>query len=130
MEGPDLDRLALPQMITSAENDESMYTAFAVTVDLRAGTRHRWVVWCETDRVKAMEAADNTGDRGVWRGKPGCVCGVVCMVCVSVVDVSAVVVSDAGTSTGGLLSFCARSRSCWVNCSEAQSAAAAAGSRC
>jgi 3,4-dihydroxy 2-butanone 4-phosphate synthase/GTP cyclohydrolase II len=38
MEGPDLDRLALPQMVTSAENDESMYTAFAVTVDLRAGT--------------------------------------------------------------------------------------------
>jgi 3,4-dihydroxy 2-butanone 4-phosphate synthase/GTP cyclohydrolase II len=43
MEGPDLDRLALPQMITSAENDESMYTAFAVTVDLRAGTSTgRW----------------------------------------------------------------------------------------
>lgn len=38
MEGVDLDRLQLPQMVTSAENDESMYTAFAVTVDLRAGT--------------------------------------------------------------------------------------------
>lgn len=38
MEGPDLDRLALPQMVTSTENDESMYTAFAVTVDLRDGT--------------------------------------------------------------------------------------------
>jgi 3,4-dihydroxy 2-butanone 4-phosphate synthase/GTP cyclohydrolase II len=38
MEGSDLDRLQLPQMVTSAENDESMYTAFAVTVDLRAGT--------------------------------------------------------------------------------------------
>jgi hypothetical protein len=38
MEGHDLDRLQLPQMITSAENDESMYTAFAVTVDLRVGT--------------------------------------------------------------------------------------------
>lgn len=38
MEGPDLDRLQLPQMVTSSENDESMYTAFAVTVDLRAGT--------------------------------------------------------------------------------------------
>lgn len=38
MEGRDLDRLQLPQMVTSKENDESMYTAFAITVDLAAGT--------------------------------------------------------------------------------------------
>lgn len=38
MEGKDLDRLQLPLMVQSAENDESMYTAFTVTVDLRKGT--------------------------------------------------------------------------------------------
>ncbi|KAG2425762.1 hypothetical protein HXX76_013388 [Chlamydomonas incerta] len=35
MEGQDLDRLKLPLMINSAENEEAMYTAFTVTVDLR-----------------------------------------------------------------------------------------------
>eukprot|EP00879_Flechtneria_rotunda_P008494 GHRR01008899.1.p2 GENE.GHRR01008899.1~~GHRR01008899.1.p2 ORF type:complete len:383 (+),score=156.14 GHRR01008899.1:3565-4713(+) len=38
MEGKDMDRLKLPLMVNSAENDESMYTAFTVTVDLRKGT--------------------------------------------------------------------------------------------
>lgn len=38
MEGADLDRLQLPLMVRSAENDESMYTAFTITVDLRKGT--------------------------------------------------------------------------------------------
>lgn len=38
MEGSDLDRLSIPLMINSRENDESMYTAFTVTVDLREGT--------------------------------------------------------------------------------------------
>jgi 3,4-dihydroxy 2-butanone 4-phosphate synthase/GTP cyclohydrolase II len=33
-----MDRLKLPLMVTSTENDESMYTAFTVTVDLRKGT--------------------------------------------------------------------------------------------
>ena len=37
MEGKDLDRLRLPLMISSAENEDSMYTAFTVTVDLREG---------------------------------------------------------------------------------------------
>ncbi|KAG2447498.1 hypothetical protein HYH02_007424 [Chlamydomonas schloesseri] len=37
MEGQDLDRLKLPLMINSAENEEAMYTAFTVTVDLRDG---------------------------------------------------------------------------------------------
>lgn len=37
MEGTDLDRLKLPLMVNSAENEESMYTAFAVTVDLKEG---------------------------------------------------------------------------------------------
>jgi 3,4-dihydroxy 2-butanone 4-phosphate synthase/GTP cyclohydrolase II len=37
MEGADLDRLRLPLMVSSAENEEAMYTAFAVTVDLRDG---------------------------------------------------------------------------------------------
>lgn len=38
MEGRDLDRLRIPLMISSAENEEAMYTAFTVTVDLRHGT--------------------------------------------------------------------------------------------
>lgn len=38
MEGKDLDRLQLPLMVRSAENEESMYTAFTITVDLRKGT--------------------------------------------------------------------------------------------
>ncbi|GFH12972.1 GTP_cyclohydro2 domain-containing protein [Haematococcus lacustris] len=37
MEGKDLDRLRLPLMVSSAENEEAMYTAFTVTVDLRDG---------------------------------------------------------------------------------------------
>mmetsp|Transcript_11224 Transcript_11224/g.24178 ORF Transcript_11224/g.24178 Transcript_11224/m.24178 type:complete len:481 (+) Transcript_11224:55-1497(+) len=37
MEGRDLDRLRLPLMVSSAENEEAMYTAFTVTVDLRDG---------------------------------------------------------------------------------------------
>ncbi|EIE26942.1 3,4-dihydroxy-2-butanone 4-phosphate synthase [Coccomyxa subellipsoidea C-169] len=37
MEGTVLDRLELPLMVSSAENDEAMYTAFTVTVDAREG---------------------------------------------------------------------------------------------
>ena len=37
MEGSTLDRLQLPLMIDSAENEEAMYTAFTVTVDAREG---------------------------------------------------------------------------------------------
>lgn len=32
MEGPTLDRLQLPLMVSSAENDEAMYTAFTVSL--------------------------------------------------------------------------------------------------
>jgi 3,4-dihydroxy 2-butanone 4-phosphate synthase/GTP cyclohydrolase II len=38
MPGADLDRLQLPLMVDSRENNESMYTAFTVTVDLKHGT--------------------------------------------------------------------------------------------
>lgn len=37
MEGAALDRLELPLMVSSAENDEAMYTAFTVSVLLKAG---------------------------------------------------------------------------------------------
>lgn len=37
MEGKDLDRLELPLMVNSAENEEAMRTAFTVTVDLAEG---------------------------------------------------------------------------------------------
>ena len=38
MSGAELDRLRIPLMVSSAENEEAMYTAFTVTVDLRHGT--------------------------------------------------------------------------------------------
>lgn len=38
MEGGDLDRLRIPLMVSSSENEEAMSTAFTVTVDLRHGT--------------------------------------------------------------------------------------------
>ncbi|KAK9821555.1 hypothetical protein WJX81_000523 [Elliptochloris bilobata] len=37
MEGDTLDRLALPLMVASRENEEALYTAFTVTVDARHG---------------------------------------------------------------------------------------------
>lgn len=37
MEDKDLKRLRLPLMVSSAENEEVMYTAFTITVDLRDG---------------------------------------------------------------------------------------------
>ena len=37
MEGEALDRLALPLMVPSRENEEALYTAFTVTVDARKG---------------------------------------------------------------------------------------------
>jgi 3,4-dihydroxy-2-butanone 4-phosphate synthase len=37
MEGAALDRLALPLMVPSRENEEALYTAFTVTVDARRG---------------------------------------------------------------------------------------------
>jgi 3,4-dihydroxy 2-butanone 4-phosphate synthase / GTP cyclohydrolase II len=38
MPAAELDRLKLPLMVNSAENEEAMYTAFTVTVDVRHGT--------------------------------------------------------------------------------------------
>jgi 3,4-dihydroxy 2-butanone 4-phosphate synthase/GTP cyclohydrolase II len=37
MRGSDCDRLQLPQVVSSSENEEEMSTAFTVTVDLRVG---------------------------------------------------------------------------------------------
>lgn len=38
MRGKDLDRLELPLLVPPKENDEAMRTAFAMPVDLAAGT--------------------------------------------------------------------------------------------
>lgn len=38
MEGATLDRLGLPLMVPSQENEEAMTTAFTITVDAREGT--------------------------------------------------------------------------------------------
>ena len=37
LEGRELDRLGLPLMVESAENEEAMYTAFTVSADARHG---------------------------------------------------------------------------------------------
>jgi 3,4-dihydroxy 2-butanone 4-phosphate synthase/GTP cyclohydrolase II len=37
MEGSDLERLRLPLMVSTAENEEAMTTAFTITVDLKVG---------------------------------------------------------------------------------------------
>jgi 3,4-dihydroxy 2-butanone 4-phosphate synthase/GTP cyclohydrolase II len=37
MEAADMDRLRLPLMVDSAANNESMYTAFTITIDLKEG---------------------------------------------------------------------------------------------
>ncbi|GFR48511.1 hypothetical protein Agub_g10370 [Astrephomene gubernaculifera] len=68
MEGSDLDRLRLPLMVNSAENEESMYTAFTVTVDIRDGIT---TGISASDRTKTVRRlADPTATAGDFR-RPG-----------------------------------------------------------
>ncbi|GLI64825.1 hypothetical protein VaNZ11_008123 [Volvox africanus] len=68
MEGRDLDRLRLPLMVSSAENEESMYTAFTITVDLRDGIT---TGISASDRAKTIRRlADPEASAGDFR-RPG-----------------------------------------------------------
>lgn len=68
MEGSALDRLQLPLMVNSAENDESMYTAFTVTVDLRKGTS---TGISAADRAATLRAMANPGSHPDDFRRPG-----------------------------------------------------------
>jgi 3,4-dihydroxy 2-butanone 4-phosphate synthase/GTP cyclohydrolase II len=68
MPGADMDRLRLPLMVDSRENDESMYTAFTVTVDLREGTTTGISAADRAATVRAM--ADPAAVAGDFR-RPG-----------------------------------------------------------
>jgi len=68
MEGADLDRLRLPLMVSSAENEEAMYTAFTVTVDLKEGIT---TGISASDRAHTIRRlADPTADASQFR-RPG-----------------------------------------------------------
>ncbi len=66
--GRDLDRLQIPLMVSSAENEEMLYTAFTVTVDARHGTTTGISAADRTATVKAL--ADRTSQPGDFK-KPG-----------------------------------------------------------
>ncbi|KAL0029538.1 hypothetical protein WJX79_002202 [Trebouxia sp. C0005] len=68
LEGRDLDRLQIPLMVSSAENEEMLYTAFTVTVDARHGTTTGISAADRTATVKAL--ADRTSQPGDFK-KPG-----------------------------------------------------------
>ncbi|GLC33077.1 hypothetical protein PLESTB_000373000 [Pleodorina starrii] len=68
MEGADLDRLRLPLMVSSAENEDTMYTAFTITVDLRDGIT---TGISASDRAKTIRRlADPSAGAGDFR-RPG-----------------------------------------------------------
>jgi 3,4-dihydroxy 2-butanone 4-phosphate synthase / GTP cyclohydrolase II len=68
MMGTDLDRLRIPLMVSSKENEEAMYTAFTVTVDLRHGTS---TGISAADRAATLRAlADPAAAAGDFK-KPG-----------------------------------------------------------
>ncbi|KAL3137573.1 hypothetical protein ABBQ38_004856 [Trebouxia sp. C0009 RCD-2024] len=68
LEGRDLDRLQIPLMVSSAENEEMLYTAFTVTVDARHGTTTGISASDRTATVKAL--ADRTSQPADFK-KPG-----------------------------------------------------------
>lgn len=68
MEGQDLDRLRIPLMVSSAENEEAMYTAFTVTVDLREGTS---TGISASDRSKTLRALADPDSKPEDFKRPG-----------------------------------------------------------
>eukprot|EP00798_Chlamydomonas_sp_ICE-L_P015530 gene15530-21619_t len=68
MEGKDLDRLKLPLMVNSSENEDTMYTSFTVTCDLRDGIT---TGISAADRAKTVKhMADPEAEAGDFR-RPG-----------------------------------------------------------
>lgn len=68
MQGADCDRLRLPLMVSTSENEEAMYTAFTVTVDLRHGIT---TGISAADRAKTLAALANPATTPEDLRKPG-----------------------------------------------------------
>jgi len=68
MRGEDLDRLEIPLMVDSAENEDAMKTAFTVTVDLKAGTT---TGISAADRAATLRALAEPGAAPADFNKPG-----------------------------------------------------------
>lgn len=64
----DTERLDLPLMVPTAENEEAMYTAFTVTVDLRAGIT---TGISASDRCKTIRALGSPDTTAAELRKPG-----------------------------------------------------------
>lgn len=62
------ERLELPLMVPSAENEEEMYTAFTVTVDLREGVT---TGISASDRCTTIRALGSANTRAADLRKPG-----------------------------------------------------------
>ena len=75
MEGSALDRLQLPLMVSSAENEEAMYTAFTVTVDARQGIS---TGISAADRALTLRALADPATRAADLRKPGHICPLRC----------------------------------------------------
>ena len=71
MEGSTLDRLQLPLMVSSAENEEAMYTAFTVTVDARQGIS---TGISAADRALTLRALADPVTQAADLRKPGHIC--------------------------------------------------------
>lgn len=68
MEARDMERLKLPLMVSSAENEEAMYTAFTVTVDLKEGIT---TGISASDRTKTILRMANPNSTSAEFNKPG-----------------------------------------------------------
>ena len=71
MEGSTLDRLQLPLMIDSAENEEAMYTAFTVTVDAREGIS---TGISASDRARTLRMLAGPATQPSQLRRPGHIC--------------------------------------------------------
>ncbi|CAL5219986.1 g1924 [Coccomyxa viridis] len=75
MEGSTLDRLQLPLMIDSAENEEAMYTAFTVTVDAREGIS---TGISASDRARTLRMLAGPATQPSQLRRPGHICPLRC----------------------------------------------------
>ena len=75
MEGSTLDRLQLPLMIDSEENEEAMYTAFTVTVDAREGIS---TGISASDRAHTLRMLADPATQPSQLRRPGHICPLRC----------------------------------------------------
>ena len=68
MPAAECHRLELPLMVATAENEEEMYTAFTITVDLRQGVT---TGISASDRCKTICALGNPATQAADLRKPG-----------------------------------------------------------